>query len=51
MRLLSFLVPRDKPILVPVAFHNAAASSLIHSILNNRVSVLDVGENLKSFLK
>ena len=46
-------IPRDKPIVVHCAggYRSAAASSLIHAHLNGRVPVLDLGENIKLFMK
>jgi hydroxyacylglutathione hydrolase len=46
-------IPTDKPIVVHCAggYRSAAASSLIHSTLNGRVPVLDLGENIKTFMK
>ena len=46
-------LPTDKPIVVHCAggYRSAAASSLIHSTLNGRVPVLDLGENIKTFMK
>lgn len=46
-------IPKDKPIVVHCAggYRSAAASSLIHAKLNSRVPVLDLGENIKAFLK
>lgn len=46
-------IPNDKPIVVHCAggYRSAAASSLIHANFNGRVPVLDLGENIKSFMK
>ena len=44
-------IPTDKPIIVHCAggYRSAAASSLIHSKLNSKVSVLDLSEEVKEF--
>lgn len=46
-------IPTDKPIVVHCAggYRSAAGSSLIHSQLNGKVSVLDLGEAIKHFQK
>jgi hydroxyacylglutathione hydrolase len=46
-------IPTDKPIVVHCAggYRSAAASSLIHSTLNGKVSVMDLGEAVKKFQK
>ena len=46
-------IPLDKPIVVHCAggYRSAAASSLIHSALNGRIPVLDLSENIKSFMQ
>jgi hydroxyacylglutathione hydrolase len=44
-------IPLDKPIVVHCAggYRSAAASSLINSLLNSTVKVLDLGEAIKQF--
>lgn len=46
-------IPTGKPIVVHCAggYRSAAASSLIHSTLNGKVAVLDLGEEVKTFQK
>jgi hydroxyacylglutathione hydrolase len=46
-------IPTDKPIVVHCAggYRSAAASSLIHSTLNGKATVMDLGEAVKSFQK
>lgn len=46
-------IPTDKPIVVHCAggYRSAAASSLIHARLNGTVSVFDLGESIKEFIK
>jgi hydroxyacylglutathione hydrolase len=46
-------IPTDKPIMVHCAggYRSAAASSLIHSTLNGKATVMDLGEAVKSFQK
>ncbi|HJW16676.1 MAG TPA: rhodanese-like domain-containing protein [Flavisolibacter sp.] len=46
-------IPTDKPIVVHCAggYRSAAASSLIHSTLNGKASVMDLGEAVKNFEK
>jgi rhodanese-related sulfurtransferase len=46
-------IPTGKPIVVHCAggYRSAAASSLIHSSLNGKVTVLDLGEEVKTFQK
>jgi hydroxyacylglutathione hydrolase len=46
-------IPTDKPIVVHCAggYRSAAASSLIHSTLNGKATVMDLGKAVKSFQK
>lgn len=46
-------IPTNKPIVVHCAggYRSAAASSLLHSTLNGNIPVLDLGENIKTFIK
>lgn len=44
-------IPKDKPVVIHCAggYRSAAASSLIHSKLNGKISVLDLSESVKQF--
>lgn len=46
-------IPINKPIVVHCAggYRSAAASSLLHSNLQGNIPVLDLGENIKTFIK
>lgn len=46
-------IPTDKPIVVHCAggYRSAAASSLMHAKLNSNVSVFDLGDAIKQFIK